>query len=492
MPIKEIVLMLSVNEIEQSVLVKLQDYPEIAARYYSGDPRVKASIASQITMLGLLSFELDVSEAEPFLKSRERTILADAANKGILSIAKPCKHIIECKNSHNVPITLLAGRYFEDVQGRKWRLLETANIPANGSVNVQAEQSELRTIAYTALTSDPFQQVVVDLQSDMHLANIAVKDSENNNYAYKPRWMNVAKGEYAVVYKTDSKQRMIIEFGDSDRFGRTLSANTQITFTVIETYGEIDISRLKEASLSELLNSNEQKIRLKFIENGVIQHGTDPLSIDQLRLLSSYANYDENAVFLGNFDSNVRRQFMAQTNYIHVWNEAIHEIHYGANINNINRLFVGVSPKHIAELETIKTQIAQHISKLDSLYKNRVVFVDVAERQFNLTIKATLNPVHDIESVKQQVTTLLLGLYGRGKLSTSYYLSEGFNIQEISKKIRENIAAFQDQISDYQIITEDLTNNPIKPHEWLYLSETSIQYQITVSANHGQGLWTLG
>lgn len=484
--------MLTVSEIEKKVLITLQDYPEIAARYASGDPTIRANLAAQITMLGLIGFEIDVSEAEPFIKSRERTILADASNKGILSIATPFKHIIRVYNSHKGALTLSAGRYIEDVQGRIWRLLETANIPANGNVDVPAEQSEMRVIKHTAITSDPFQQVILELQSDMHLANISIKDSENNNYAYKPKWMNVEKGEYAVIFKTDSKQKMIVEFGDSNRFGRTLAANTEIEFTVIETYGEIDSSRLKEASLAEIKNSNEQKLSFKFIEDGVIQNGVDPLSIDHLRLLSSYPNYDENAVLLGDFDFNVRRKFMAQTDYIHVWNESIQEIHYGPNILNINHLFVALSPKEASELAVLKTKISQHIERLDSLYKDKVKYIDIEERSFNITIKGVLNPVHNLEDVKQQVTAFLLGLYGKGKTASSYYLSEGFNIQEISKKIRENIPAFQDQVSDYFIVTEDLSLNPILPHQWVYLDSSSIQYDIKVRAGHGQGLWTLG
>lgn len=484
--------MLTASEIEQKVLIRLQDYPEIAARYATGDPTIKASIAAQITMLSLLSFEIDVSEAEPFLKSRERTILADSSNKGIIPIATACKHTLRAYNSHKSAVTLIAGRYIEDVQGRTWRLLETANVPAEGQVDVQVEQSELRVIKHTAITSDPFQQVYIELQGDMHLANISVTDSEKNNYAYKPKWMNVDKGEYAVIFKTDSKQRMIVEFGDSERFGRTLTANTEIEFTVIETYGEIDVSKLKEASLAEIKNSNEQKVTFKFLDDGLIQNGVDPLSIDHLRLLSSYPNYDDNAVFLGDFDYNVRRKFMAQTDYIHVWNEAIHETYYGASITNINHLFTCIKPKNQNELPQLKTKISQHIAKLDSLYKDKVKFMDVEERAFTILIRGTLNPVHNVDDVKQQVTAFLLGLYGRGKIAASYYLSEGFNIQEMSKKIRDNITAFQDQVSDYYIISEDLANNPIKPHQWLYLSEASIQFDLKVRASHGQGLWTFG
>lgn len=483
--------MLTASEIEQKVLIRLQDYPEIAARYATGDPTIKANLAAQITMLGLIGFEVDISEVEPFMKTRERTILADATNKGILPIAIPCKHVVRAYNSHKGTMTISAGRYIEDVQGRTWRLLETANIPTNGQVDVMVEQSELRTFKYTAVTSDPFQQVNIDLQDDMHLANISLKDNENNHYAYKPKWMNVEKGEYAVNFKTDSRRRMIVEFGDSNRFGRTLIANTEIEFTVIETYGEIDVSKLKEASLSEVKNSNEQKLTFKFLEGGLKQNGVDPLSTDQLQLLSSYPNYDENAVLLGEFTPNVRKKFMGQTDYINVWNESIHEVFYGANINNINHLFVALKPKNPDELIDIQTKVAQYIGILDNLYKSKVKFMVVEERSFNLKIKGTLDPVHNIEDIKQQVTTFLLGLYGHGKLAASYNLPEGFNIQKMSKLITENIPAFQDQISDFMIISEDLNNNPIQPHQWVYLDSQSIQYDLKSRAGHSQGHWSL-
>jgi hypothetical protein len=41
-------------------------------------------------------------------------------------------------------------------------------------------------------------------------------------YNFVTRWMNTLAGDYAITLKTNSLREIILEFGDSDRFGRTL------------------------------------------------------------------------------------------------------------------------------------------------------------------------------------------------------------------------------------------------------------------------------
>lgn len=84
------------------------------------------------------------------LQSRDRSIIADAANKGILPSGMPTRHILEVMNRSGNSITLSQGRQIEDNSGgRPWRLAQSVTVPAGGGAEVLAEQSEYREIQYT-------------------------------------------------------------------------------------------------------------------------------------------------------------------------------------------------------------------------------------------------------------------------------------------------------------------------------------------------------
>lgn len=483
----------SLSKLKDMTLTTLQNYPDIAARYAAGDPTIVAPLHAMQHMLAELSREVDISEIEPFVKSREATILADASNKGILPRATPTQHYIQIANKGTQNVVLQNNRVIEDGQGRPWRLLQHADIPA-GAVDVQvlAEQSEIRTISYTATVSEPFHQFRLPLQDDLFLYKLSVKDQDDNLYQFVTRWMNTAAGQQAIVLKTNTMREIILEFGDTERLGRTLEANTTLSIDVIETYGELDTTQLREASLQRINLAHEGKLSIKFKSGGLVRAGADPLSIDQLNLLASYPTHDDNAVFLGNFDALVRKHFMARTSFSNVWNETIHEKYFGPNIKNINHLFVCVQPNYANELTMIQEDIRQLISLADNLYSDeKIVFMPMVERPFKILIEGTLSSIHDKEAVQEQIRTLLLSTYGLGKLATSYHSPNGFNIQALSKLITRNIVAFQDRQSDFKIYGEDLAANPVKPNECLFMDKDSITFKIERSSETGGNLWTV-
>ena len=481
--------MLTLNDVKKRLLINLQDTPEIALRYQNGDPLAVGTLQAMAGMIADQSVDIDLANIEPFTKSNVRTILADATNKGILPLATPCRHNIDVQNKGTDSVSISAGRYIEDAQGRTWRLLQTANAAPGETAVVQVEHSEIRTIQYQAVFTEAFLQVELNIQEDMHLSGILVKDDLGNAYSYKPRWMNTAPGEYAYNLKTDSMRKMIAEFGDSERCGVTVQANTVISFELIETDGKIDTSKLREASLQEVSSARETKVQIKFTSGGLVRAGTDPLSIEQLRLLSSYPVHDESAVFLGEFDYNVRKVFMSRCNYLTVWNEATQDMYYTATLDDMNHLQAAFVAKDPSDTEQLKTDIVKYIGQIDSLYKDRVHIRQVSTRAFKLQVNASLASVHNDEMVKEQIYTLLLERYGKETLASSYFLADGFNVQKISDAFKENIIAFQDNISDFTLVTDDLSANRIKPHQWVYMTRESITINIKRTANVGANLW---
>lgn len=96
--------MLTQADFEARIVASLDDY-EIQERYSAQDPLVIQQIRSIAAFLSLFSQEIDIAELEPFIKTRDRSIIADAANKGILPSGMPVQHILEVMNRSGNSIT---------------------------------------------------------------------------------------------------------------------------------------------------------------------------------------------------------------------------------------------------------------------------------------------------------------------------------------------------------------------------------------------------
>ena len=81
--------------------------------------------------------------------------------------------------------------------------------------------------------------------------------------------------------------------------------------------------------------------------------------------------------------------------------------------------------------------------------------------------------------VKTQIKELLVERYGRESLSSSRWLVNGFNTQEMGKLINDNIVAFQDRMSDFTIM---LSNELNKPNE-VYVTKDSITVELERTAD---------
>jgi hypothetical protein len=486
--------MLTLADFETRLVASLDD-AAIAERYQAGDPLVVQQVRANAAYLALLAREIDVATIEPFIKTRDRSILADATNKGILPVATACQHTLTVSNSGAATVTLSQGRLIEDSNGRPWRLLASVTVAGGATGDVLAEQSELRQVTYSVPLSEPFHRVPVTLQAGLLLAGLTILDTDviPNTYRHAPRWMNVSPLEYAVTITTDSLRRVLVEFGDDLRAGRTVATAQQFVFQIIESYGSVDTATLKDAALSDVLTTAEQKVRVRFKVGGLVRAGADPLSIGQLRLLASYpALYDENAVFLGSFDFLARKKFMARVDYLAVWNETIQERAYGVvELSDINHLNIATVAKNPLEQATVVSDIQQLIGRSDSLYDGRVKVRAVVERPYQLLITGRLAAVHDLDTVAAQIRGLLTAKYGKGTIAASRWMPDGINLQEISRLMRGNITAFQDRISDFVVGSENLGANTIKPHEWLYLTDASITVTLSRTADTGGSLWTL-
>lgn len=113
---------------------ELSGYPVVAQYVRAGDPRVLAQISYNAAMLAMLSEEVQVAKMEAFAKTRDATVMADAAMRGILPLGRACRVTLQITNSDSEALALSSGRRLLDAKGRTYELDSAVNIPANGGV----------------------------------------------------------------------------------------------------------------------------------------------------------------------------------------------------------------------------------------------------------------------------------------------------------------------------------------------------------------------
>lgn len=485
--------MLERDNILQAIGSNLNNYPEVAEKWRIKDPTVMAMLTSIVEIAVYINRDNDRNTIEPFIKSQNRTIIADAINKGILPAATPCQYKLIVENKAASTVTLSQNRILEDGTGRQWRTLAAVTLAAGTSKEVLVEQSTIQRSMVTIPVSDPFYTQQVKTTDDAYFSAIGIINrTQNKAYQYTPKFMNAADGELVYTLDSDDLETITITYGASGRAGSTVQAGEIHEISVTQTYGAVDPASLAQAALSEIYTTDETKLNLYFKQGGLVRSGTNPLTIQQLKLLASFPSmYDQNAVFMGNYTFLVMSRFMSRFKYMAIWNETVHEKYYGADLKNINKLNLAIAPANELERELLTNDIKQLLSKADSLLTGNVRVFSVVERPYKIKINARLSAVHDIDSVRMEIRELLLLGYGKGSLAATHYNANGFNVQEISTRLRTEITAFQDRISDFTIVGEDLTEKPIKPHEWAFISESSMSIELTRNADTGDAVWTM-
>lgn len=67
------------NDYKQKIADSISKYPAIAALFEVNDPRIMQHLDAIATMLAMQSAQIEVAQNEPFQKTRDSTVLADAA-----------------------------------------------------------------------------------------------------------------------------------------------------------------------------------------------------------------------------------------------------------------------------------------------------------------------------------------------------------------------------------------------------------------------------
>jgi len=219
---------------------------------------------------------------------------------------------------------------------------------------------------------------------------------------------------------------------------------------------------------NELTTSNiESKMVLELAE--VLQQGADPMDIATMREVCSYpAIYDDSAVFGSNFDFLVRKKVVPLT-FLSIWNERREEQVRGANVKNMNTLFVAALKDGTTQ-DVLHAQIAQHIQRADDSY--RIQRVTVVEKVVGVTLTLYITSVYDSEAVKEEVRTRMLKAYGRDSAWAKRGEAKMLE-KDIYKDLGDNVAALSPRVGNL-IISNNTAGAAEKPEHFRYITAASL------------------
>lgn len=468
----------------QAIAAEISNQPLAAQFYQAGDPRLLAQMGAMATMLTMISQQIDVQSMEPFLKTRDTTVLADATMKGILPFARPARVTLLVENDDpSGSITVSIGRRLIGEQGRVYVAETAATIAAGQSGTISAKQLTTRTFSHTVSGSVPFYPVQIPESTDpeQYISGVLVSIA-GVQYPYAPEFSNLDANEPGFALETDELRRLFAKFGWRDTFGVQPANGTVIDFIIEETNGQSALTANQPFTFEGSAQAADRNSKITL--SSVTFVGANPVDIQTMREWAQYpSTYDASAVYLGNFDFLVRRN-LADLRFLSVWNEQIEESVRGANVSNINTLFV-TALMDGTTTAWLQSTIGQIIRDADDSYK--IKFVTAVEVEVPVTINAQVSVVHDPAEVGSKIRSILSGLYGRDATAVKSGMMVP-NSKRIYDALRAGVPALADALSDFQV-TIPAPAPAMKPEHYRYVSDASMTVNVTQST-YNSGLFS--
>jgi len=138
--------MLTRDDFRRAIGDSISGYPTLGALLQTQDPRLLQHIEAMASMLALYSSQLEVAMAEPFAKTRDATVLADAAMRGLVPQATPARITVTARNGADQSVTLDAGRELRDTSGRSWIVETPVTLAPNASGAFLSARSHERAL----------------------------------------------------------------------------------------------------------------------------------------------------------------------------------------------------------------------------------------------------------------------------------------------------------------------------------------------------------
>ena len=462
----------------------------VAALYHAGDPRIYRFERSVAQMLGMLSQQIEVAAMEVFEKSRDTTVLADAALKGLLFTAEPAIIRIKADNLAHEPVTIGTGRQLIDANGMVWSVLNPVTIPATAqgegnlsSATFTAVQSTTETQTFTVAVGEPFFELkVIPPENDAYISELRVTVN-GVAYASSYRFNGVQPEDKVFHVISNEYGDLFVKFGDVGVVGTSIEAGDQIQIIKTLCFGDVRPELGSPVSFDYIQSPNESALNLTVA--AIESQGVNPVDIATLRELCKYPSiYDENAVYMGEFDMAVRKR-MHHLPFLSVWNEQREELARGPNQDNVNGMFISLvlpddSTQTVADAFD---QACAIISNADDSY--HYTYVAPLEIPINIVINIAISRVHSTDVVIEQIKSLLLKAYGRGAFAVKRGMFAPKN-KEVHDMLKKGIPALQDDGADFSITIE--TQDVVLPEMYRYMIEDSIIVNAS-HANYNDGAW---
>jgi hypothetical protein len=469
------------DEFLAALEAEVQSRPMAALYYQAGDPRTLAQVGAFATMLAMQSTGIDIATTEPFLKTRDTTVLADATMKGILPFGRPPRMTLSVKNDSASPVSIGSGRRLLDSFGRVYTVEVGATIAAGASGTLTVKQMTTRTFSHTVNGSTPFYAVQIppNDDSDVVISGVYVSIG-STSFAYAPEFGNLAADEPGFTIETDEQRRLFVKFGWDATFGVQPNNGDVIDFIIEETFGASTLAVDAPFTFESVVSTTDRSLTMKLA--AMIYPGADPIDIETLREWARYpSGYDSSAVYLGNFDFLIRRNIFP-FRFLSVWNEQIEESVRGASVANINKLFVAAMMDGV-DATWMQNEIRRVVADADDSYS--VKFIPVVETPLAVTVDAQVSVVHDTGDVKAKIQDAIIALYGRDSIAVQKGMVRLSN-KRMSDTLR-TLAALQDDGSDFRITIADLSAP--KPEQFRYVSLASLTVNVT-QATYNDGQWS--
>lgn len=455
-------------------------YPMLSALQQAGDPRIKQPQAAIAQMFAMLSQQIEVGGNESFEKARDSTVLADAAVKGLMPLAKPGRIRVKAQNADVAPFEVVTGRQLLDSAGKLYVVDKPVTVPAAqstdapGTAYVELVQRQVRTLEHTVTESKAFYTVEVTKPDDgRYISGIAVSSATVGDFRYAPQFVNVGVGDAVYHVESDEYQRLFVKFGYGDVVGYQPSVGDVLVFTITETDGDVRPAVNSPLAFEYAYTVADSSIKLTF--DALLSPGFNPAGISTLRELCRYpSTYDDNAVYLSGFDFLIRRH-RPDLRFLSVWNEQLEERVRGANLKNINRLFIAFEPPIGADRASVQAEIEAIVMRADDGY--RVSFVLPIVKRISAAISCSIARVHEPASVREQIAKVILNEWGEDAPSAKRGMAIP-QYKRVYKLLRDAVPALQDDGSDFQVQIA-ASDGVILPEQWRFVSSDSLTVDIT-------------
>lgn len=479
-------------------------YPAVSALVKVGDPRVLQHLDAIAMMLAMYSAQLEVASAEPFEKTRDSTVLADAAMRGLIPKSVPARLRIAISNGGASSFRVEHGRSLMDAEGRLLRVETPIDVAPNATAYFEATQLYAKETVHTVVDSRPFYEVRLELgDDDSTLCGVAVADV-NGSYEHRERYVNTVEGERVYHIEVDERQRVYVRFGQDGVVGVQPVDGNEITLTAFYSMGSVEFKPAAPVVFETMMSPDESALEMRLDE--VLQPGQDPLTMQTMRELAKYPSiYNHNAVFLGEFDFLVRRNFPS-LQFLSVWNEGVEENIRGISIDNINTLFVAclssegteptltqaagaiVQPQVIAELSGTQQAVRAKIRDADDSY--RVRFYTPVRAVIKMAIEASVASSYEESVVREQIRKVLLDALGE----TAPQSRRGQNMplyQQVYQLLHAQVPALAVGRADLRVFIDDPKENAGRPELWRYVSPESLDVRV-ITGNVVTPYWGAG